>query len=154
MGYNVLEYLVIRVWRYTHVHALTRYPFMELTEKKNVGTVDTTSGWTSCKEWTMASWVSGKAVAVRAIKGALVTALSPPILAKDVLKSRPLRDNWIISDVFIITSIVIQYYWPVTDAVSLINGNEDDISLAKRCWEQLAPRWPNCILRRHKIHIY
>ncbi len=41
----------------------------------------------------MALAISGGAEADKAIKGALVSALRPPMLLKDVLKSEPLSSN-------------------------------------------------------------
>ena len=52
---------------------------------------DTTSGLTSCRDWQMNSWVSGDAVAVKAMNGTLVTARRPPSFVKAVLKSLSLK---------------------------------------------------------------
>ena len=76
------------------IHVLTRKPLLMDAEKYMFGRFsehDTTSGLTSCRDWQMNSWVSGDAVAVKAINGALVTARSPPSFVKAVLKSLPLR---------------------------------------------------------------
>lgn len=50
-----------------------------------------TTGFTRWRDWEMVFSISGGAVAVRAMKGALVSALNLPSLENDVLKSWPLK---------------------------------------------------------------
>lgn len=54
---------------------------------------DTISTLLRHSDWQIADSVSGDAVAVKAMKGAAVSARNPPTLEKDFLKSLPLQEN-------------------------------------------------------------
>lgn len=54
---------------------------------------DTTCALLRPSDWQMADCISDDAVAVKAMKGAAVSARNPPTLEKHFLKSLPLQEN-------------------------------------------------------------